>query len=88
MTNLCRDEATAMLKDTIEQVYGSSFNVNGLGGILTCGCTGMGAGLSHAPQCKVGGAARVRRALGLHRLSPFFLLCTAALLLWLTHACT
>jgi hypothetical protein len=30
-------------------VFGSSFNTNGLGGVLTCGVTGMGAGLSHSP---------------------------------------
>lgn len=53
MTNLCRDEVTAILKDKIEAVWGGSFNVNGLGGVLTCGVTGFGAGLSHAPVCKV-----------------------------------
>ena len=50
-TNLCRDEVTAVLKDKIEAVFGSSFNTNGLGGVLTCGVTGMGAGLSHSPIC-------------------------------------
>ena len=30
-----------------------SLNVNGLGGVLTCGVTGFGAGLSHAPVCAV-----------------------------------
>ena len=50
-TNLCRDEVTAVLKDKIESVFGSSFNTNGLGGVLTCGVTGMGAGLSHSPIC-------------------------------------
>jgi len=44
---------TAILKDKIEAVWGGSFNVNGLGGVLTCGVTGFGAGLSHAPVCKV-----------------------------------
>lgn len=53
MTNLCRDEVTAILKDKIEAVWGGSFNVNGLGGVITCGVTGFGAGLSHAPVCKV-----------------------------------
>ena len=51
MTNLCRDEVTAVLKDKIESVFGGSFNTNGLGGVLTCGVTGMGAGLSHSPIC-------------------------------------
>jgi hypothetical protein len=49
MTNLCRDEVTVVLKDKIEAVFGSSFNTNGLGAVLTCGVTGMGAGLSHSP---------------------------------------
>ena len=33
----------------IDQVFGSSFNVNGLGGVLTSGVLGVGAGLSHSP---------------------------------------
>ncbi|GAX83977.1 hypothetical protein CEUSTIGMA_g11402.t1 [Chlamydomonas eustigma] len=49
MTNLCRDEVTSVLKDKIEAVFGSSFNTNGLGAVLTCGVTGMKAGLSHSP---------------------------------------
>uniref|UniRef100_A0A7S2VV98 Limiting CO2-inducible protein B/C beta carbonyic anhydrase domain-containing protein n=1 Tax=Chlamydomonas chlamydogama TaxID=225041 RepID=A0A7S2VV98_9CHLO len=54
MTNLCRDEITLVLKDKIEAVFGSSFNTNGLGGVLTCGVTGMGAGLSHSPTSSSG----------------------------------
>ncbi len=54
MTNLCRDEVTVLLKDKIESVFGSSFNTNGLGGVLTCGVTGMGAGLSHSPISSTG----------------------------------
>lgn len=53
VTNLCRDEVTAVLKDKIETVWGGSFNVNGLGGVITCGVTGFKAGLSHAPVCSV-----------------------------------
>ena len=55
-TNLCRDEVTIPLKDKIEAAFGSSFNTNGLGGVLTCGVTGMGAGLSHSPKCDVSGS--------------------------------
>jgi hypothetical protein len=51
MVNLCRDEVTATLKQRIEQIFGSSFSTNGLGGVLTCGKTGMGAGFSHSPLC-------------------------------------
>jgi hypothetical protein len=54
MTNLCRDEVTVLLKDKIETAFGASFNTNGLGGVLTCGVTGMGAGLSHSPACVAG----------------------------------
>eukprot|EP00873_Tetraselmis_striata_P040315 jgi/Tetstr1/460579/TSEL_000504.t1 len=49
IVNLCRDEATNMLKQKIEAIYPLVFNINGLGGGLTCGVTGMGAGLSHSP---------------------------------------
>lgn len=53
MTNLCRDEVTAVLKDKIEAIFGGSFNTNGLGAVLTCGVTGIKAGLSHSPVCRV-----------------------------------
>lgn len=49
LMNVCRDESTHGLKKMVEQVYGASFTTTGLGGILTCGQTGMGAGLSHSP---------------------------------------
>jgi hypothetical protein len=58
VTNLCRDEVTAILKDKIEAVWGGSFNVNGLGGVITCGVTGFKAGLSHAPVCAGTGRER------------------------------
>ena len=59
MTNLCRDEVTTILKDKIEAVFGGSFNTNGLGAALTCGVTGMKAGLSHSPTT-------VSSSMGLH----------------------
>lgn len=43
------DEVTTILKDKIEAVFGSSFNTNGLGAVLTCGVTGVKAGISHSP---------------------------------------
>jgi hypothetical protein len=55
MVNLCRDEVTHTLKRKIDQVYGSSFSTSGLGGVLTCGVTGVGAGLSHSPVSEVRG---------------------------------
>jgi len=53
-SNLCRDESTGFLKSKIDSLFGSSFNINGLGAVLTCGCTGIGAGLSHSPVCGLG----------------------------------
>eukprot|EP00873_Tetraselmis_striata_P012561 jgi/Tetstr1/432825/TSEL_022176.t1 len=53
--NLCRDEICNPLKAKVQAVYGSPFNVHGLGGVLTCGVTGMGAGLSHCPRPRAGG---------------------------------
>lgn len=49
MMNVCRDESTQGLKQMIERIYGASFTTTGLGGVLTCGQTGIGAGLSHSP---------------------------------------
>jgi len=49
IVNLCRDEATNPLRQKIEEIFPLVFNINGLGGGLTCGVTGMGAGLSHSP---------------------------------------
>jgi hypothetical protein len=60
MVNLCRDEITVSLKNKIDQCFGSSFNTNGLGGVLTCGVTGVAAGLSHAPVSKGSGKERLR----------------------------
>lgn len=54
LTDLCRDESTGILKSKIDEIFGSSFNINGLGGVLTCGVTGIGAGLSHAPVSSAG----------------------------------
>lgn len=51
MMNVCRDESTHGLKKMVEQVYGASFTTTGLGGVLTCGQTGIAAGLSHSPVC-------------------------------------
>jgi hypothetical protein len=58
MSNLCRDEVTSGLKHKIDAVFGSSFNTNGLGGVLTCGVTGVKAGLSHSPVSAASGKER------------------------------
>lgn len=48
--NLCRDEICNSLKRKVMNVFGDPFNIVGLGGVITCGVTGLGAGLSHAPK--------------------------------------
>ena len=58
MSNLCRDEITAGLKHKLDHVFGSAFNTNGLGGVLTCGVTGVKAGLSHSPISATSGKER------------------------------
>ncbi|KAL4439983.1 hypothetical protein ABPG75_002984 [Micractinium tetrahymenae] len=58
MVNLCRDEVTGPLKQKIDAVFGASFSTNGLGGVLTCGTIGMGAGFSHSPVCGTTGKER------------------------------
>eukprot|EP00899_Mesostigma_viride_P027252 jgi/Mesvir1/7711/Mv11663-RA.13 len=47
--NVCRDEVCEPMREAVEDVFGSSFMVNGLGGMLTCGVTGVKAGISHSP---------------------------------------
>ena len=49
VTNTCRDEITRPLAARIDSHYGASFDIAGLGGVLTCGVTGLKAGLSHCP---------------------------------------
>ena len=46
----------------IDKQFGLSFNVSGLGGLVNCGKTGFGAGMSHSPQfpCDVNGVPRER----------------------------
>ena len=58
MINICRDEVTNGLKKMVDTIFGNSFTTIGLGGVLTCGVTGMGAGLSHSPVCKETGKER------------------------------
>ena len=63
MSNMCRDEITGILKTKLDIVFGSSFNTNGLGGVLTCGVTGVKAGLSHSPVSAVSTRAPHRACL-------------------------
>ena len=70
VTNTCRDEITRPLAARIDSIYGASFDVAGLGGVLTCGVTGLKAGLSHCP-------VDVRSA-SLHTPVPWSPACPAA----------
>mmetsp|Transcript_22805 Transcript_22805/g.54572 ORF Transcript_22805/g.54572 Transcript_22805/m.54572 type:complete len:407 (-) Transcript_22805:175-1395(-) len=54
LVNLCRDEATNVFRNKIEEIYPLMFNITGLGGGVTCGVTGLKAGLSHAPESPSG----------------------------------
>ena len=49
LTSLCRDEITFPLKNAIDDIFGYSMDLDGLGGIISAGTTGLGAGLSHSP---------------------------------------
>ena len=42
--NLCRDESTGLFKTKVDNVFGTAFNINGLGGCLTCGRIGAPRG--------------------------------------------
>mmetsp|Transcript_65297 Transcript_65297/g.206259 ORF Transcript_65297/g.206259 Transcript_65297/m.206259 type:complete len:379 (-) Transcript_65297:323-1459(-) len=55
MTNLCRDEITSIFRQKIDDIFGMNFSTNGLGGVMTCGRTGLKAGISHAPICSTTG---------------------------------
>lgn len=58
MINVCRDEVTNGFKQMLDGIFGNSFTTIGLGGVLTCGKTGIGAGLSHSPVCSSTGKER------------------------------
>lgn len=46
----CRDEITRPFVDAADQLWGHSFSIASLAGMVMCGKTGFAAGLSHAPQ--------------------------------------
>lgn len=49
LVNVSRDEATGILKSRIDAIFGATFNINGLGACITCGC--LGAQPPRAPLC-------------------------------------
>ena len=53
LRNTCRAEAANTLKSKLEAVFGPSLDIGGLGGVLTCGVTGLQAGMSRAARPSV-----------------------------------
>ncbi|MCH9687801.1 MAG: hypothetical protein K0V04_40600 [Deltaproteobacteria bacterium] len=52
MVGVCRDELCVTLPAEIDRVWGQPFVLTGLGGYLTAGNVGFGAGHHHAPDRK------------------------------------
>eukprot|EP00850_Spirogloea_muscicola_P020998 SM000233S07969 [mRNA] locus=s233:28937:30911:- [translate_table: standard] len=46
----CRDEITHHFYRKIDEIYGESFDMSALAGLVTCGPIGLKAGMSHAPD--------------------------------------
>eukprot|EP00245_Coleochaete_scutata_P013615 TRINITY_DN5601_c0_g1_i1.p1 TRINITY_DN5601_c0_g1~~TRINITY_DN5601_c0_g1_i1.p1 ORF type:complete len:403 (+),score=100.47 TRINITY_DN5601_c0_g1_i1:206-1414(+) len=62
IVNTCRDEVCRPLVSLIDNEFGHSFNISGLGGLVNCGKTGMKAAFSHSPEhpCDTDGTLRER----------------------------
>ena len=58
LTSFCRDEITFPLKNAIDDIFGYSMDLDGLGGVISAGTTGLGAGLSHSPTDHLTGKER------------------------------
>lgn len=54
LISMCRDEITRPFVDAADQLWGHSFSIASLAGMVMCGKTGFAAGLSHAPQQDLG----------------------------------
>lgn len=50
MVGACRDELCVSLHGEVERVWGAPFVLTGLGGYITAGKTGFGAGHAHTPK--------------------------------------
>ncbi|KAK3253038.1 hypothetical protein CYMTET_37693 [Cymbomonas tetramitiformis] len=50
MISLCRDEITRDLIEQLDGLWGQSFNISSLAGLIFCGCTSFKAAMSHAPE--------------------------------------
>ncbi|CAI5527496.1 unnamed protein product [Closterium sp. Naga37s-1] len=58
----CRDEVCRPVVSLVDQEFGLSFNIAGLGGVLNCGSTGFKAAMSHSPEfrCETDGTVKER----------------------------
>lgn len=54
LISMCRDEITRPFVDAADQLWGNSFSIASLAGMVMCGKTGFAAGLSHAPTEDLG----------------------------------
>ena len=54
MIALCRDEFTRDLAENVDELWGQSFSMGSIAGMVNIGTTGMGAGMAHAPVCPDG----------------------------------
>lgn len=54
MISLCRDEITRDLVEELDSLWGQSFNISSLAGMIFCGCTSFRAAMSHAPDRPTG----------------------------------
>ncbi|CAI7775327.1 unnamed protein product [Closterium sp. NIES-54] len=62
LVNTCRDEVCRPIVNLIDKEFGMSFNIAGLGGLVSCGKTGFKAAMSHSPEfpCETDGKPRER----------------------------
>jgi len=49
LVSTCRDEICRPFTEKLDSIWGQSFNIASLGGMVFCGKTGFGAGMAHAP---------------------------------------
>ena len=50
LVSTCRDEICRPFAEKLDGLWGESFNIASLGGMVFCGKTGFGAGMAHSPQ--------------------------------------
>lgn len=50
LVSQCRDELTKEFVHAVDRLWGYSFNISSLAGMVFCGQTGFGAAMAHSPQ--------------------------------------